>query len=243
MYFLSAGDQKSKIKVSTELVSLKSHSLAYRQLSSLCVFTWSSICVLVPSSDKYTNPIGWGPHTYNFSCLSYLFKGFFSKHKLRYWGLGLQCMNLKGANLVHYTSHPSLQWPDLQIYNLHPDCDLTGIAGGKLGVGVQSSPSLSWVSVDTQCRCSSWVLCFGICQREILVWFTELPSSLCSLRVPPTSTLLLYTLLWPSCHWSYTEACFPHLIFISLNNIGSITIGIFFCICLFLQSMQQNDMH
>ena len=140
---------------------------------------------------------------------------------LRCWGLGLQHVNLGGHNSVHNTSHPGLQQPTTKFLI----CILTTTSLVQLEeswLWVWSPPSLSWVSVGWWFGCTSWVLCPCVCWREIPTCFTVFPSSHCIHGVPSA--------LWSPCNRSYTEAHFPHFIFISLSTIDFIMIGVFSCI-------------
>ena len=85
---------------------LRPLSLAYRWLSSPCVFTWSFFCIcLYPNFLflKDPNPTGLGPTLIASYYLNYLSKGPVSKynHILRYWGSGLQQANFRGHNCAH----------------------------------------------------------------------------------------------------------------------------------------------
>lgn len=82
---------EAEIKVSAELASSESLSLACKWPSSPYAFTWSSLCVCLISSHKYIHYIGLGLTQITLFYLNYLFIDSVSKYNLilRYWGLRL----------------------------------------------------------------------------------------------------------------------------------------------------------
>ena len=114
----SSGGQKSKTEVLAGVLPLKAMGKDLSQasfLASSCLpasfDAWSCttpilhvhvasslvlLCVQISSSSKDTSQIGLGPTLMASFYLNHLFKDPFSKysHILRYWGLGLQHINL-----------------------------------------------------------------------------------------------------------------------------------------------------
>lgn len=97
-YFLTvveAGSPRSRYR--QNCLFLRPLSLACRCPSSLCVFTWSSLCVCPYPVD--TSYVGRGPILMISPNLHYLLRDQISKssHIRMYWKLGLPHMNLWGT--------------------------------------------------------------------------------------------------------------------------------------------------